>query len=42
MMVSSRKNQENYKKKSKGLQISEGKFHSKEEILKWAKDEYEI
>lgn len=42
MMVSSRKNQENYKEKCKGLQISEGQFYSKEEILKWANDEYEI
>ena len=42
MMVSSRKNIENYKKKCKGLQLLKGKFYSKEEILDWAKLEYEI
>jgi len=42
MMVSSRKNIENYKKKCKGLQLLKGKFYSKEEILNWARAEYEI
>ncbi len=42
MMVTSRKNIENYKKKCKGLQLLKGKFYSKEEILDWAAVEYEI
>ncbi|MFW9999341.1 MAG: YkgJ family cysteine cluster protein [Candidatus Hodarchaeota archaeon] len=42
MMVSSKKNFENYTKKCKGLQVLTGKFYPKEEILDWAKKEYEI
>lgn len=42
MMVSSRKNFEDYTKKCKGLQTLRGKFYTKEEILNWAKKEYEI
>ena len=42
MMVSSKKNFVNYTKKCKGLQILKGKFYTKEEILNWAKEEYEI
>jgi len=42
MMVSSKKNFDDYTKKCKGLQLLKGKFYTKEEILKWAKDEYEI
>ena len=42
MMVSSKKNFQSYSEKCKGLQILEGKFYSKEEILDWAKREYEI
>ncbi|MFX1502992.1 MAG: YkgJ family cysteine cluster protein, partial [Promethearchaeota archaeon] len=42
MMVSSRKNFEDYTKKCKGLQTLKGKFYTKEEILNWAKKEYEI
>ena len=42
MMVSSRKNFEGYTKKCKGLQVLKGKFYTKEEILNWAKKEYEI
>lgn len=42
MMVSSKKNFEDYTKKCKGLQLLKGKFYTREEILKWAKDEYEI
>ena len=42
MMVSNRKNFERYTKKCKGLQVSKGKYYSQEEILNWAKDEYEI
>ncbi len=42
MMVSSRKNFEDYTKKCKGLQILKGKLYTKEEILNWAKNEYEI
>jgi len=42
MMVSSRKNFIDYTKKCKGLQISKGKFYSKQEILNWAKEEYKI
>ena len=42
MMISSKKNFDNYTKKCKGLQILKGKFYTREEILKWAKDEYEI
>jgi len=42
MMVSSRKNFENYTKKCKGLQVLKGKYYSRDEILNWAKAEYEI
>ena len=42
MMVSSKKNFENYTKKCKGLQQLQGQFYTREEILKWAKQEYEI
>lgn len=42
MMVSSRKNFDNYTKKCKGLQVLKGKYYSREEILKRAKEEYEI
>ncbi len=42
MMVSSRKNFLNYTKKCKGLQLSKGTFYPKQEILEWAKAEYEI
>ena len=42
MMVSSKLNIESYKKKCQGLQLSEGKFYSKDQILKWAKVEQEI
>jgi len=42
MMVSNRKNFENYTKKCQGLQKLEGKYYSREEILDWAKREYEI
>lgn len=42
MMVSSRKNFEDYTRKCKGLQTLKGKFYTKEEILDWAKKEYEI
>ena len=42
MMVSSKINIDIYRNKCKGLQLSEGKFYSKDQILKWAQDEYEI
>ncbi|MFX1313107.1 MAG: YkgJ family cysteine cluster protein [Promethearchaeota archaeon] len=42
MMVSSRKNFLDYTKKCIGLQISKGRFYSKQEILSWAKEEYKI
>jgi Fe-S-cluster containining protein len=42
MMVSSKKNFDTYTKKCKGLQLLKGKFHTREEILKWAQDEYEM
>ncbi|MFX1278920.1 MAG: YkgJ family cysteine cluster protein [Promethearchaeota archaeon] len=42
MMVSNRKNFEDYTKKCKGLQILKGKYYSGEEILEWARKEYEI
>ena len=42
MMVSSKNNFENYTKKCKGLQLLEGKFYTREEILKWAKNEYKV
>jgi Fe-S-cluster containining protein len=42
MMVSSKLNFDNYTKKCKGLQLLKGKFYTREEILKWAKKEYEI
>ena len=42
MMVSSKKNFDNYTKKCKGLQLLKGKFYTREDILKWAQDEYEI
>jgi len=35
-------NLENYAKKCEGLRLLKGKFYSPEEILKWAKEEYEI
>ncbi len=42
MMVSSKKNFDNYTKKCKGLQVLKGKFYTKDEILNWATEEYEI
>lgn len=42
MMVSSKVNIEAYKNKCEGLQLSEGKFYSKDQILDWAQGEYEI
>jgi Fe-S-cluster containining protein len=42
MMVSSKKNFDKYTKKCMGLQLLKGKFYPKKEILKWAKNEYEI
>ncbi|MFW9970034.1 MAG: YkgJ family cysteine cluster protein [Candidatus Odinarchaeota archaeon] len=42
MMVSSKKNFDDYTEKCKGLQLLKGKFYTREEILKWARDEYEI
>ena len=42
MMVSNKLNIETYKKKCKGLQLSGGKFYSKDQILEWAQNEYEI
>ena len=42
MMVSNRKNFERYTKKCKGLQVLKGKYYSREEMLNWAKHEYEI
>ncbi|MFW9783869.1 MAG: YkgJ family cysteine cluster protein, partial [Candidatus Heimdallarchaeota archaeon] len=42
MMVSSLRNFQDYTKKCKGLQLLKGKYYSKEEILKWAKAEYEM
>ncbi|UCD01956.1 MAG: YkgJ family cysteine cluster protein [Promethearchaeota archaeon] len=42
MMVSSRKNFENYTKKCEGLQFLKGTYYSREEILNWAKEEYQI
>ncbi len=46
MMVSSsnssRKNFLDYSKKCPGLKGLKGKFHSREEILEWAKEEYKI
>jgi len=42
MMVSSTKNFENYAQKCKGLQVLKGKFYTKEEILNWAQEEYDI
>lgn len=42
MMVSSKKNFDDYTKKCKGLQVLRGKYYSREEILNWATAEYEI
>lgn len=42
MMVTNKKNLLNYSKKCKGLQILKGHYYSKEEILGWAKKEYQI
>ena len=42
MMVSSLRNFQDYTKKCKGLQLLKGKYYSKEEILNWAKAEYEM
>jgi len=42
MMVSNSKNLQDYKKKCKGLQELNGKYYAKEEILSWARKEYEI
>jgi len=42
MMVSSKKNFDDYTKKCKGLQVLKGKYYSRDEILNWAKQEYEI
>lgn len=42
MMVSSRKNFEDYTKKCKGLQVLKGKYYSRDDILNWAKTEYKI
>jgi hypothetical protein len=33
---------EDYAKKCDGLRLMKGKFYPPEEILKWAKEEYEI
>ncbi|MFX1481506.1 MAG: YkgJ family cysteine cluster protein, partial [Promethearchaeota archaeon] len=42
ILISSPKNFRNYAKKCKGLQNSEGRYYSREEILEWARKEYEI
>ncbi|MEE9378921.1 MAG: YkgJ family cysteine cluster protein [Candidatus Lokiarchaeia archaeon] len=42
MMVSSKKNFDNYTKKCKGLQVLKGQYYSSTEILNWAQLEYEI
>ena len=42
MLVSSRKNFINYAKKCPGLKVLRGRYYSKEEILDWAKTEYEM
>ena len=42
MLVSSRKNFVNYAKKCPGLKVLKGKYYSKEQILDWAKKEYEM
>ncbi|MFX1374825.1 MAG: YkgJ family cysteine cluster protein [Promethearchaeota archaeon] len=42
MMVSNKKNFDSYTKKCKGLQLLKGHYYSREEILDWAKKEYEI
>ena len=42
MMVSSKKNFDNYTKKCKGLQVLKGQYYSRAEILNWAQLEYEI
>jgi len=42
MLVSSRKNFVNYAKKCPGLKALNGKYYSGEEILDWAKKEYEM
>ena len=42
MLVSSRKNFINYSKKCPGLKVLKGRYYSKEEILEWANNEYEM
>ncbi len=42
MLVTSRKNFINYAKKCPGLKVLKGKYYSKEQILDWAKKEYEM
>jgi len=45
MLINSVKNFKNYSKKCPALQNSlenKGKFYSREEIVKWANDEYEM
>jgi Fe-S-cluster containining protein len=42
MMVSSLRNFQDYSKKCKGLQTLKGKYYSKDDILNWAKAEYEM
>ena len=42
MLVSSRKNFIDYSKKCPGLKVLKGRYYSKEEILDWAKKEYEM
>jgi len=42
MLVSNRKNFINYSKKCPGLKVMKGRHYSKEEILDWAKGEYEM
>ena len=42
MLVSSRENLIDYAKKCPGLNVSKGKYYSKEEILDWANREYEM
>jgi Fe-S-cluster containining protein len=42
ILISNQTNFRNYTKKCKGLQSSKGRYYSPEEILEWAKAEYEI
>lgn len=42
MLISNQRNFKDYTKKCKGLQNSKGRYYSREEILEWAKAEYEI